>query len=617
MDPPREPPRPAGPITPTTYNNYYNLRSEADYLLVSVVPVLLSTLVLALLQVLITSLNSILPFRALGQQHGTLSEDSLDLTRNPSLLSAPFIAGRFLAGFKDPLPLLSTLLTVVATVLVTLSSDVIRLEVTTDCSQELPEFKSRHLQVCAIGLRKSVPVIRVAEGLIVALGILIIAIAILLTRWRSGVAADPWSIASMASMISLDGELHKLLRSIPGRQPGRKQDIGTHIRRALGGRRYRLGYTTRSDQPTTGDTNTSPYGYGIQIVPTSSQDNAPIQLTVRDPPNKKAMNPEKKASLGSSSSWTWELTVRIMALLFTLGLLILILYYENTVGVETGFEFFMNSQTVGVRILFAAFGTTIDAFWNYYFFCKLCSSLSNPFMKNATSTKDAPTTPTHVLFVILNFNTLIKSISDTSQSQIHQLLAKKPHRAETSILLSPPSNIFLGLWRSAANIKQDLLSFQIALATFLAKFTPILLSNIPFSNTVTWKIHEACTWLAVAFLSHMVLVLAVSLLLPVWRAASHRFLHRPATKDGAELLVLGTDTIAGCMYYLYDSPMLKDFEGLFSLTSGKGHKERDRLVAGMNRWYSLAERKVTRADATGDAGAVGAGGETRVRVDYV
>ena len=105
--------------------------------MVSVVPVLLSTIVLVLLQVLTASLNSILPFRALRQSsaQGATFEDSLGLSRNPSILSAPFIAVRFLNRFKDPLPLFSTLLTLFATILVTLSSEVIRLEVTSECGR--------------------------------------------------------------------------------------------------------------------------------------------------------------------------------------------------------------------------------------------------------------------------------------------------------------------------------------------------------------------------------------------------------------------------------------------------------------------------------------------------
>ncbi|KAK4209954.1 hypothetical protein QBC37DRAFT_429595 [Rhypophila decipiens] len=115
-----------------------------------------------------------------------------------------------------------------------------------------------------------------------------------------------------------------------------------HIRRALDGRQFRLGYDNETR-------------YGIQVIsPASTRKAIPA-------------NPESKSSMFSQMlPPTWEFTVRVAALVFTLGLLILILYYEITVGpVNSTFESFMNSQTIGVRILFASFGTTIDAFWNY------------------------------------------------------------------------------------------------------------------------------------------------------------------------------------------------------------------------------------------------------------
>lgn len=51
---------------------------------------------------------------------------------------------------------------------------------------------------------------------------------------------------------------------------------------------------------------------------------------------------------------------------FITGLLILILYYENTI-LDTPFEHFMDSQSYGVRILFTAFGTSVGGFWDYCF----------------------------------------------------------------------------------------------------------------------------------------------------------------------------------------------------------------------------------------------------------
>ncbi|KAM7208557.1 hypothetical protein V8F20_001238 [Naviculisporaceae sp. PSN 640] len=561
--------QPHGPIPSDAASKYFNLRSETDYLMVSVIPVLLATILLMLLQILTTSVHSVLPFRALGRPQGSLAQDSLTLSRNPNLLSAPVVAARHLVLFKDPLPLLATLLGGFAVILVTLSSEVIRIDVTTDCNQ-VPATKTsfKPVQLCALGLRKSTALMRIAEGLIIALAVLVIGILIVVSRWESGLAAEPWSIASMTAMICQGGELQQLLRST--HPEDEKINIGKCIRQAVDGRRYRMGFATAlQTRPSFGDGISEARSYGIQVIPTATEDDTPIHVTTKDIGTRSPLEAEK---MSFTAGWNipaiklpGELLVRVLALLFTVGLLNLILNYETTVGVDTGFEEFMNSQTIGARILFAAFGTVIDAFWSYYY-------------------------------------------SYTSESQIHQLLAKKPHQASTSILLSPPSNnIFVGLWRamSPTNLKQDLMSFNIALASFFAKFTPIVLSQIPFSNAVTWRIHEVCTWITVAFLSHMVLVLFIS--------GSHA--EKENRVSDVELHVK-TDTIAGCLYYLYDSRMVADFEGL---SMAKSRAERDRLVIGMGRWYCL------KSERSPDNGSTAMGMDServydnvrRVKVDYV
>lgn len=102
--------------------------------------------------------------------------------------------------------------------------------------------------------------------------------------------------------------------------------------------------------------------------------------------------------------------------------------------------------------------------------------------------------------------------------------------------------------------------------------------------------HEACTWLAVAVLSYMVIVLAVMGYLG-W-------------KQPRCCLPVKTDTLVGCMYYLAESEMLSDFEGMGVL----GRKERDRLVSEMGRLYYLGAVK--------RAGEVVRGEGGRLVVDY-
>ncbi|KAM7189384.1 hypothetical protein V8F33_010072 [Rhypophila sp. PSN 637] len=76
-----------------------------------------------------------LPFRTLGHYpQGVTTEDTLCLSRNPAFHGPPVIGCRLLYRFLDPLPLLGFALGTLSTVLIPLSSEVIRLEYTTECS---------------------------------------------------------------------------------------------------------------------------------------------------------------------------------------------------------------------------------------------------------------------------------------------------------------------------------------------------------------------------------------------------------------------------------------------------------------------------------------------------
>ncbi len=60
------------------------------------------------------------------------------------------------------------------------------------------------------------------------------------------------------------------------------------------------------------------------------------------------------------------------------------------------------------------------------------------------------------------------------------------------------------------------------------------------------------------------------------------------------------DSIAGCMYHVADSSMLKDLEGMATV----GAKERDRILRGMEKKYMFG--KIS-----------GVSGAERIGVDYV
>ncbi|KAM7209120.1 hypothetical protein V8F06_014897, partial [Rhypophila decipiens] len=94
---------------------------------------------------------------------------------------------------------------------------------------------------------------------------------------------------------------------------------------------------------------------------------------------------------------------------------------------------------------------------------------------------------------------------------------------------------------------------SVSLATILSRSAPILLSGVPFRNTITWKMHETYTWCLVGMLVYMVLVLGGNL----------KLIPPPPP-----------NSITSYMYHVCDSAMLQNFEGL----STASEKVRDKAV---------------------------------------
>lgn len=176
-----------------------------------------------------------------------------------------------------------------------------------------------------------------------------------------------WSMATMATLTSTSqAKVKSLFLALPRRLDGHRVHDGD-IMKALEGNRFQLGYYIQPD-------NTP--SYGINIIPEEPrEDKGTIRPTIRDAPHRTPI-----ISIGPSSKFKWATrlthrdtgyfgtTICVLFLVLIIGLLILILYYENTV-LDTPFEAFMDSQLFGVRILFTSFGTVIGVFWDYYFSC--------------------------------------------------------------------------------------------------------------------------------------------------------------------------------------------------------------------------------------------------------
>ncbi|KAK0622329.1 hypothetical protein B0T14DRAFT_580404 [Immersiella caudata] len=227
-------------------------------------------------------------------------------------------------------------------------------------------------------------------------------------------------------------------------------------------------------------------------------------------------------------------------LFFLCGLLTMVLYYQNTIyedPSESPFEAFMDSQEFGVVALFAVLGMLVTFGWEH---------LDRAFAATA----------------------------------IYLHMSRQPQSAAQSVLEARATNPFTRLWRAVR--RRDALTASIVIANILGKFLPVLLSGIPFKSTQTWRSQQICGWTTVSLLSLMILILLVYM----------RFAQWPE-------LPVPPDSLAGVIYYVCNSQMLKDFERLSML----GTRERDRRVERMARRYSFGW-------------ITGASGERRIACDY-
>ena len=163
--------------------------------------------------------------------------------------------------------------------------------------------------------------------------------------------------------------------------------------------------------------------------------------------------------------------------------------------------------------------------------------------------------------------------------QPYKYLSKHNAYTKATISISPATTVFSALW--IAIRQRDPFAFTVSFANALSKFTPIVLSNIPFHAAQTWTTHVICAWMVVSILAFMILVLLWSF-----------FIQWP-------YLPVDPSTIAGNMYYVCDSMVLKDFEGLSELKE----RELTAFIRRSGRKYRFGEM-------------IGVSGEVRVGICY-
>ncbi|KAK1673557.1 hypothetical protein BDP55DRAFT_556074 [Colletotrichum godetiae] len=209
---------------------------------------------------------------------------------------------------------------------------------------------------------------------------------------------------------------------------------------------------------------------------------------------------------------------RILFMSFLLALFIIILHYHITLGFRTSFKDFMDSQTFGLRFFLAALGVIIIFCWESIF---ISIAIVSPYYH----------------------------------------MGRHSQRPESSILITRPTNGFYGVY--AAILDGDIVLMLAAFMSIMAEFLPMLLANVPYNLTQTLSSHNACSIISITILVLMIVAVGASL-----------FIKWPG-------MPVDPRSIAGAMYYVNESRMLDDFEGLSQLSSF----DRNRKVGELGRRY--------------------------------
>ncbi|KAK4450486.1 hypothetical protein QBC34DRAFT_493767 [Podospora aff. communis PSN243] len=464
--------------------------SEIKYFSFAFLPTFLAAALTVPISIIDLNAKLVQPFRALRRPSGASGPDSMTLRFDG--LQAILTPVRQLVRAKDAVTLITTLLVGLSWLLAPLASEAVEMKVHGTCS---------HVSIkgCAIAGGVSELPAWTLIGVLAVMIALLLLLAVLLHYQSADVPMGDslWSVGSIAV----------LTRNYCVRDP--LLDIGDVNEKQLDAvfktARFKLTPSISADtqSPRRQGERSCVSGFTGSIPCIVPHNGSIGNIQTRDiktgtgpKPNKtnKAPTPQKHRTPFLALTYT----CRAVLATLLLSLMALTTYYR-LLHEDNAFELFMNSQTFGVKFLFAALGGIFGIFWSSFF---LSVATAWPF--------------------------LVLSSRRAS--------AKKTREA---IDYRPPTNAFSGMLEGIR--QRDILLFVAAFMAAVADvFLPMLLSNIPYSLTQTVKTHRYCSNAALAVLGSMVVVLVGSMAFVRWP-------HMPVDPR----------TVAGMAYYVADSEELR------------------------------------------------------------
>lgn len=317
-----------------------------EYVLGAYVPTLIAVVFSIPWHLLASAIKEMEPFYQLQNPYGVTAENSIALDYRASVnILATLKAirkGHFLVWW-------SGLVSLVVLVIAPLSSETVFIGFEGQCTA------TSGRDACSPSLRLSPIAARVLQGMLAFIAIMTLALAIAILRGRSGVYANPLSIAGLSTLFQHPHAVERFRRLNPYCTSSKM--IGA----ALRGYRYRVDFYLDDD-------GVSSYGLVIShqepdVVQANSRTlfyRGKKYATVAVNAVEEHMRPERQRTI--SSFFVHPAAIAAFAISVA-GLEILVIYYHKTGG-DTGFEKFMDSQSFGVAFLFTAVGVMLKMYWS-------------------------------------------------------------------------------------------------------------------------------------------------------------------------------------------------------------------------------------------------------------
>ncbi|KAK0730875.1 hypothetical protein B0H67DRAFT_639324 [Lasiosphaeris hirsuta] len=331
--------------------------THADIFVGTFLPPLLGVGLVILLRVIDLNAKLYQPFQSLAQAGGAQGAESLTM-QYTGLMAFITPVVTLLQG--HPVPFITTLMVGCASFIVPLATEAIGLKLHGYC------YLNTASQQCGPSLGISPVPANALIGLISAVIVLLLLILFFMRRWATGLNANPWSIAGIAS---LSGSTQVRIR----------QSSQQAIKRAVSQKQYGLGWFQNAlGRNEYGIILMDESGRGLHDHGEIDSDSDGLSSTGA------AEGPQTLPFMTLRHPW------RISLILFELAVLIFIIYYHVYYHgkVSDGGRLWgaMNSNSFGVRFISAIIGVIIAFCWQSFF---LGVSVMTPYQLMATRTQPA------------------------------------------------------------------------------------------------------------------------------------------------------------------------------------------------------------------------------------